>query len=103
MKIFVSYTQKYNDITKEQLINIYSFLSQQKINSYIDCLVEETTQEKVENELKTSSLLLLVKTQNVYDSKWVNRELSLAKEYNIPIIEKQYDEIFITDFSFMNN
>ncbi len=99
MKVFVSYTQKDNVITKEQLSAIYSFFSQNKINSYIDCLVPDTTQEKVENELKTSTLVLLVKTQNVYDSKWVNKELSLAKEYNIPIIEKKYEEIFNTDFS----
>ena len=104
MKVFISYTRKDNVLSEDKLISIRSLFLNKNILPYIDCLVPNTTQELVEQELKSSTLVLVIKTQKVYESKWVNKELTIAKDNNIPIIERTYNELFdINSLSFLDN
>ena len=98
MKVFVSYTLKDCELSIELLKKIKNYYDSYKINLYIDCLVNESSQEKIEYELKTSSRLLLILTKHTYNSEWVRKELMLAKKNNIPIIKAKLDEIFLVRF-----
>lgn len=99
VKVFVSYTLKGNELSVGKLIKIRDYFFSQGIAPYIDYFVEKTTQENVESELKQSDLLILVKTNSVYQSNWVRKELELAKTNHIPIYEKTYEEIMRLRFT----
>jgi hypothetical protein len=54
---------------------------------FIDRLCDANSQDTVLNELSMSNILILLRTKNIMDSKWVKIELDLARSLNIPIIE----------------
>ena len=86
MKIFISYTMKDNEISIAFLNNIKEKY-QNFVNIYIDKLCDLSSQDSVLNELSTSDIVLLLNTQNIFNSKWVKLELDYAKSLGIPIIK----------------
>ena len=60
---------------------------------YIDLLNENTLQETVEKAVRESALLLVILTEKVYESKWVAKELEIARECNIRIISMTAEQI----------
>ena len=97
MKVFLSYTLINKDNTFESLKNIQSHLME-FCDIYIDLFENEKSQEKVESELQKCDLLLIVKTDNVFKSQWVKKELMLAKRFKKPIFTKTNNEILESSF-----
>lgn len=91
-KIFVSYTVHDGTVNEVLLEKIKQRLDA-FADPYIDLLNENTLQETVENAVRESGLLLLIKTENVYKSKWVEKELEIARECNIPILPMTAEQI----------
>ena len=88
-RVFISYTMRRNDVDYRFLCNLKQALSSyDSIETYIDKLDNHASnhQEYVINTLCLSDVVLLLKTPNVNTSKWVQKELGIAIEYNIPII-----------------
>lgn len=92
IKIFVSYTVHDGAVTKVLLEKIKQRLSS-FAEPYIDLLNENTLQESVEKAVRESALLLVILTEKVYESKWVAKELEIARECNIPIIPMTAEQI----------
>ena len=61
---------------------------------FIDALHNdsEDKQCRVEEELQSSQIMLLIKSSSIYKSKWVNRELKIARINNIPIVSVNFVE-----------
>lgn len=90
MKIFVSYTMADGLVTVGSLKKLaYKLKCLGEI--YIDILdndsSEEMKQERVEMELTSSDLVILVDSPKVMQSSWVEKELLLAKKKSLPIIK----------------
>lgn len=92
IKIFVSYTVHDGAVTKVLLEKIKQSLSS-FAEPYIDLLNENTLQETVEKAVRESALLLVLLTEMVYESKWVAKELEIARECNIRIISMTAEQI----------
>lgn len=98
MNIFVSYTTRNNEVTIISLINFSN-----KINSFGKIFIDlidnnsEDKQARIIEELKTTNLLILIKSKSTYNSEWVNFELQTAKQLNIPVIE--FDIVKIDNLS----
>ncbi|PKB15231.1 TIR domain-containing protein [Flavobacterium sp. 5] len=94
MNIFVSYTTRNNEVTKNSLINFSN-----KINSFgkifVDLIDNNSVdkQARIINELETTHLLILIKSQSTLNSDWVKFELDCAEKLNIPVIEFDITEI----------
>lgn len=86
-KIFVSYTTMSEEITVKKLEIIKRRLEEFSC-PYIEILDKNSskTQENVINELKSSDILLLLKTDRISESSWVKLEIDYAYEKKIPII-----------------
>ncbi|HMK17680.1 MAG TPA: toll/interleukin-1 receptor domain-containing protein [Chitinophagaceae bacterium] len=86
MKYFVSYTTKDEEITIDFLKSIADLL-QKTGKVFIDLLNNDSIdkQKRIFDEIDSCDLLLVIETQNVYKSKWVNSEIARAKNKNIPI------------------
>ena len=93
-KIFISYTTRDGNITKlflerlEKVLSIHSSI-------YIDLIHNNSKnkQNRVLKELKNSDILILIRTSDSTKSDWVQTELKLAKELNIPIAEVDFKEV----------
>lgn len=94
MNIFISYTTRNNEVTKNALISISNKL---KLfgNVFIDLLHNNSIdkQERIVTELKNSDLLILIKSASTLNSEWVRFELETVKKINIPIIELSIEEV----------
>ena len=94
MKIFVSYTTRDKDITSELLNTV--FFKLRKIGKvYIDLIHNDSInkQQRVLNELDTSDLVLLIKSEKNILSKWVRIETERANKKLIPILKISRNEI----------
>ena len=62
---------------------------------YIDLIHNDSTnkQDRVIKELNNSDFIFLIRTEQIDNSEWVDKEISLAKKLNIPIIEFEYQEL----------
>lgn len=87
MKIFVSYTTINNENTRHTLYNLSKKL--QCLGSvFIDLLNNneiQNPQKKVLSELDSSDLVILIQTESIEKSRWVQTEINRAKYKNIPI------------------
>lgn len=92
MKIFISYTVHDKAVTDVLLKKIGREMSS-FAEPYIDLLNENSLQENVEKAVRESALLLLIETENVYKSKWVEKELEIARKCNIPIVPMTAEQI----------
>ncbi len=94
MNIFVSYTTRNNEVTVESLINFSN-----KLNSFgkifIDLFDNDSIdkQGRIIEELGTTNLLILIKSESTLNSEWVKFELDSAKKLKIPVIEFHIAEI----------
>ncbi|MEO4091736.1 hypothetical protein ABH307_01825 [Acinetobacter pittii] len=84
MRIFVSYTLRDSILTLQDFEIIVDKLSDHKVfihflNPHID------SHKKIKDMILESDLLLLIKTDEVFESKWVLDELSIANKANIPL------------------
>lgn len=97
-KIFVSYTTMSQEISVESLTKIKKVLKAYG-EPYIELLDENSlkTQSSIIEKLSNSDLLLLLKTDYVYTSKWVQLELRYASNLNIPIVEIEPDLLLRSD------
>lgn len=98
-KIFISYTLKDGILTIDFFKNLKSVVKG-LCSSYIDILDNDSInkQARVEDELLKSDLLILIKTHKVNKSDWVKKEILIAQENNIPIIEYEYSDLIEKKF-----
>jgi hypothetical protein len=94
MKIFVSYTTRDRNITREFLLKLYNELSEFE-TVYIDLIHNdsENKQKRVFDELESADQVVLIETESVYDSDWVKIELESAKILKKDIIKIPYNEL----------
>jgi len=93
-KVFISYTMRDDYITTTLLLKIEADVS--KYNScYIDFLHNdsENKQERVEIEVQKSKFLVLLKSESISKSNWVQRELKLALKNDIKVIDIVIDKL----------
>lgn len=85
-KIFVSYTTRDAIINKDSLAYFLRPISTLG-KPFIDLIHNNSKlrQARVEEELKNSSLLVLLETKSARLSQWVQWEIKTAEEYGIPI------------------
>jgi len=90
MTIFVSYTTRDSYVDRLTLEMISDVLSNYG-SHYIDLLHNESTEKQrhVEEMLSSADLMILINSQSIHKSKWVQWELSEAKRIGIPIITVQ--------------
>ena len=88
MRIFVSYTLKDGYLDTSVLSQVKE-LYRNSDSCYIDILDNDSVdkQGRVEQELQSADVLLLIETPMVMESKWVRHELNVAKNRNILIIK----------------
>lgn len=88
MNIFVSYTLRDNILNIPKLRSISSILYLIG-NPYIDILHNKSKdpQNHVIDKLINSSILISCITPSFFQSEWVQLELKIAKDKNIPIVE----------------
>lgn len=94
MNIFVSYTTKDHEISLVMLNQISTRLKQ--IGTvYVDILDNNSLdkQKRVFDELDNSDVIVLIVSNNVYNSKWVIKEIERARKLLIPIISFSVHEI----------
>ena len=94
MKIFVSYTLKDGYLDTSVLSQVKE-LYRNSDSCYIDILDNDSVdkQGRVEKELQSADVLLLIETPMVMESKWVRHELNVAKNRNILIIKSDINNI----------
>ena len=100
LKIFVSYTRLDNIVHMDFLIKLNNFLKTFS-HPFID-LIHNNSLEKqmrIEKEISIADYLILLRTHSTFDSQWVQKELSIAKEMDIPILEFDYNELLISNFN----
>lgn len=88
MKLFVSYTLRDKEITKEKLVILAQRLKfVGKV--FVDIIDNDSIdkQLRVVSELNESDVLIVIKSSNILKSKWVEFEIEKAKERKIPILE----------------
>jgi len=93
IKVFVSYTMRDSYITKHLLTCVERGINSHS-QSYIDVLHNDSVlkQLRVENELISSDLMVLIGSESVHESTWVQRELQLAEKHAIPMIRVNVNE-----------
>lgn len=90
-KIFISYTTRDKIVTVDFLKMIDNYLNK-KYYVFIDLLHNnsENKQDRVIEEVLISDCLILITTNNIKKSNWVQRELEIASYRNIPIYKICY-------------
>lgn len=85
-RIFVSYTTRDSIINKKSLGVLLRIISTFG-KPFIDLIHNDSPmkQDRVKYELQNSSLLLLLETESVKQSHWVQWEIEMAKSCGIPI------------------
>lgn len=84
MKFFIAYTLQDNVLKPKDFNSIIEKLSEHTVfihffNPHID------SHEKIKEKILDSDVLLLVKTELTYKSKWVLDELLIASKAEIPL------------------
>ena len=89
-KIFFSYTLRDSEINIDILLSIKNkFRDYSTVETYFDILdnCSPDHQGYVYKVLEESNILCLIKSSDVNSSSWVGKELYIARQRNIPIIE----------------
>lgn len=98
-KIFVSYTIRDGIIDVEFLLNVErSMKGLGKL--FIDLIHNDSLDKQVRvlNELVNSDIFVLLKTKETLNSEWVKKEVSIADEIEIPILEFEYELLIKENF-----
>ena len=88
-KVFISYRQ--TDSTREAAL-LYDTLRRFKYDTFLDiCEIEDANnlQANLEQELTESDVLVLLNSEHLRESVWVAKELAIASEMQIAIVEWQ--------------
>lgn len=98
-KIFISYTIRDGKINRDFLNQLQQRISF-NCDVYIDLIHNDSInkQERVFKELICSDFMVLIRTERIESSEWVELEILLAKELKIPIIEFEFDELINKEF-----
>jgi hypothetical protein len=98
-KIFISYTVRDGNINVHFLNKLYNQISPLSV-PYIDLIHNDSLdkQSRVMKELNNSDYVFLIRTEHVDNSEWVNKEISLAKKLNIPVLEFEFEELIEDGF-----
>lgn len=96
MRLFISYTSKDPNVTKDALIQL-----EQKItpfaNVFIDLLHNKKGKlHRVYAELNRSDIVLQIVSLG-YESKWVEKELYYARKMGKPILKASIKELIAMD------
>lgn len=85
-RIFVSYTTRDSIINKDSLASLLRIISTLG-KPFIDLIHNDSPmkQARVKSELQNSTLLLLLETASVEQSRWVQWEIAMAKSCGIPV------------------
>lgn len=88
MKIFVSYTTRDSCITQSLLMFVSKLLILYG-ESFIDLLHNNSSdpQKRVEQELQSADVMLLLNSISANTSEWVNWEVQQARKLRIPILQ----------------
>ena len=94
MRLFVSYTLKDGCLDTSVLLKVKE-LYRNFDSCYIDIIDNDSVdkQVRVEQELQSADVLLLIETPMVLQSQWVRYELEVAKKRNIVIIKNDINNI----------
>jgi len=92
-KVFVSYTRRDEYIDNFLLSKINNLISSAH-STYIDVLHNDSIdkQKRVEAELASSDIMILLKSCSIDSSNWVKREIKIAHRYSIPISTIKIDK-----------
>lgn len=98
-KIFVSYTIRDGIIDIEFLLNVEKSMKGLG-KPFIDLIHNDSLdkQARVLNELVNSDIFVLLKTKETLNSEWVEKEVSIADEIEIPILEFEYELLIKENF-----
>lgn len=97
-KIFISYTTKKNEMTKEKLIYLkkYLFIRYGAI-CFIDLLDNkksgEKVQKEIEKQIKKSDLVIVLTSPSYKESEWVKYEINYATENKKTIDKITYNNL----------
>lgn len=91
---FISYTTRDGYITSDVLGRVKTYFEKTG-STFIDILDNDSQlkQERVYNELEKADLFVLLNTPAIRDSKWVIKEIEIAKNRCMNIISLGIDEI----------
>lgn len=92
-KIFIGYTTRLPHGIQKEILHIAKF-KLKKYDTYIDIVDGEKNsdwQENIYTNLRSSTLVIFINTQNLLDSEWVKKEVDLANIYQKRIIYLDFD------------
>lgn len=86
MKVFVSYTLKDPEVTRDLLL-AYKRQQPFNIDTFVDVLDNDSVsrQDRVTSELFSADEIHLINSPSVLKSTWVQYELNIAREEGIPV------------------
>lgn len=90
-KAFISYRQK---DSQQKAIELYGILDRLQYDTFLDvCKIEEgiNLQQELEQQLAGSDVLVLINSENLRESNWVAKELQIAGELQIAVVEWQIE------------
>lgn len=95
-RVFISYTLREHGISIEHLQLLKLYFSQYDVfETYIDILDNCGTdhQAYVEDQLRKSDVVLLIQSDGIASSEWVEKELKIARTCCIPIQTLPLDQV----------
>lgn len=98
MKIFISYTMKGGEINESYLKRINQRGATRGTKIFIDKLHNNdlNPQQRIEKEVKSSDVLILIQSNFVFKSDWVKKEIQIAREEGVPICFVKQKEVVKT-------
>lgn len=101
MKIFVVYTVRDVFVTPNFLKSVYDGLRVFS-DCYVDLLHNDSVdkQARVETEILSSDIVIVLETKSVWSSGWVNREVELAVSngiyiFNVPVSKNDSAQLVV--------
>lgn len=99
-RYFISYTRLDSEINKSILLEVEQVIRKYG-KVYIDLIHNDNLidpQKKVFEELEIANVLIVLYSENIFKSQWVNLEIKKAEERNIPILKFKISEILDNKF-----
>lgn len=88
IKAFISYTMR-DEYINSQLLAAVGATLESHLALYIDLLHNDSIKKqlRVEEELENSHVVILLSSESVKESQWVQRELWLSEKNNLPVLK----------------
>lgn len=105
MKVFISYTLRDGEVQIGLLKAIDRIGSLYKLEIFIDKLHnnDSNPQRRIEKEIQSSDVLMLIESTRIFQSEWVRKEILLARDKHLPIYLTQPNNIIKTIKTVYNN